>query len=126
MTKTYDIIPEVVGSVVHYRLIVVVEVPGGLIVSLGVEVLLLAPPDVLLDYLDVLVPISPGVLVVEPEGVHDLMQSPSSAADIERQCIYYDDTQSHLHDCCGLWLIAFKDIFDGTLRLPAEAVAVLG
>ena len=45
------------------------------------EVLLFALPHVLVHDLDVLVPVGPAVLVVEAEGVHDLVQGPPGAAE---------------------------------------------
>ena len=65
----------------HYRIVIVVKVPSSFIVPLSVEVLLLAPPDILVDNLDVLVPVRPGVLVVEAERVHDLVQGAPGAAE---------------------------------------------
>ena len=74
-------LPEVVGTIVHYWIIIVVKVPRGFIIALGVEVPLFALPDVLVDDLDVLVPVGPAVLVVEAQGVHDLVQGPPGAAE---------------------------------------------
>ena len=65
----------------HYRIVIVVEVSSSLIVPLGMEVLLLPSPHVIVDYLDVLVPVGPGMLVVEAEGVHDLVEGPAGAAE---------------------------------------------
>ena len=65
----------------HYRIVIVVEVSSSLIVPLGMEVLLLPSPHVIVDNLDVLVPVGPGVLVVEAEGVHDLVEGPAGAAE---------------------------------------------
>ena len=65
----------------HYRIVIVVKVPSSFIVPLSVEVLLLAPPDILVDNLDVLVSVRPGVLVVEAERVHDLVQGAPGAAE---------------------------------------------
>ena len=45
------------------------------------EVPLFALPDVLVHDLDILVPVGPAVLVVEAQGVHDLMEGPPGAAE---------------------------------------------
>ena len=81
MLNSNSTLPEVVGTIVHYWIIIVVKVPRGFIVALGVEVPLFALPDVLVDDLDVLVPVGPAVLVVEAQGVHDLVQGPPGAAE---------------------------------------------
>ena len=73
--------PEVVGTVVHDGVVVVVEVSRGLVVILKVEVAVLAPPHVLVDDLDVLVAVAARVLVVEAERVHDLVHGAPRRAE---------------------------------------------
>ena len=73
--------PEVVGTVVHDGVVVVVEVSRGLVVILEVEVAVLAPPHVLVDDLDVLVAVAARVLVVEAERVHDLVHGAPRRAE---------------------------------------------
>ena len=45
------------------------------------EVPLFPLPHILVDDLDVLVPVGPAVLVVEAEGVHDLVEGPPCGAE---------------------------------------------
>ncbi len=57
----------------HQRIIVIVKVSRGLVIILEVKVLVQPFAHVLPDDLDVLVPIRARVLVVEAQGVHNLV-----------------------------------------------------
>ena len=73
--------PEVIWAIMHDRVIIVVIVSCWFIVILVVKVSMFSLPDILLDDLDVLVPVSPGMLMVEAQCVHDLMHGPPWAAE---------------------------------------------
>ena len=73
--------PEVIWSIVHDGVIIIIVVSGGIVVILIVEISVFSLPDILLDDLDVLVPVGPGVLVVEAQRVHDLVHGSARATE---------------------------------------------
>ena len=67
------VLPEVIWSIVHDGVVVIIVVSWGIIVILVVEISILSFPHILLDDLDVLVPVCPCMLMVEAQCMHDLM-----------------------------------------------------
>ena len=65
----------------HQRIIVIVKVSRGLVIILEVKVLVQPFAYVLPDDLDVLVPVGARVLVVEAQGVHDLVHGQARGAE---------------------------------------------
>ena len=65
----------------HQRIIVIVKVSRGLVIILELKVLVQPLAHVLPDDLDVLVPVGARVLVVEAQGVHDLVHGQARGAE---------------------------------------------
>ena len=65
----------------HDGVIVIIEVSSGVIIILKVEVAMLSFSDILVNDLDVLVPVWSGMFMVETQGMHDLMHSSTRATE---------------------------------------------
>ena len=65
----------------HDGVVIIIVVSCGVVVILVVEISVFSLPDILLDDLDVLVAVCPGVLVVEAQRVHDLVHGSARAAE---------------------------------------------